>query len=499
MNIAPDVTCFRNCGWIVAWNVHEQRLGFLREGDFVFRGPDIIYVGGHYDGPLGNEVDGSHLMVMPGLINAHHHSTAMMIRNGLSTEGGSYIVPYFYTTQRVLVPDDRDKGVATEAAMARLLLSGTTTTMDWVSPYEGWVDVLARSGIRAYAAPAYNSARVAMRANQDLVYEWFADGGALEFRAALDAMAEAEGHSCGRLSAMVAPSELECCSEWLLRESKAVAESTGRPFQVHASEAVREFFEIACRHGMSPIQWCSKLGLLGGKTAIGHAVYLDHHSKVQWPEQRDLALLAETGTTVTHTPAAWAAVGDGLETLASYLRAGINIALGNDAFPHGMIDELKTAVFLGRVKSGKDCGTPMYPIEGGLSIGARQVLEAATVGGARFLGRDDIGKLAVGCKADFFTVDLRHPDMMPIYDPLRSLIYSAGQRAICDVYVDGRQVVRNGILLTMDLNDVSARLQNGQNRLVQEIPSKESAFGREAASIWPLSLPVDVPLSTYRV
>jgi cytosine/adenosine deaminase-related metal-dependent hydrolase len=493
MQHTSQVTCFRQARWIVAWNASAGRIGYLRHGDLAFRGNEIVQVGGTFSGHADHEIDASRFMLVPGLINTHLHSTATMIRNGLSTDGGGYHFPYFYLTQRVLPPLERDKPVATLATLARLLLGGTTTTMDWVSPYEGWVETLAESGVRAYAAPAYNSAAVRITPEHKLEYEWFADDGEAGFRAAIVAMDAAERHDSGRLSAMVAPSELECCSERLLRESKALAGQTGRPFQVHAAEAVREFIEIVRRHGMTPIQWCAHLGLLGPRSAIGHAVYLDHHSKVAWPTARDLELLASSGTTVTHTPTAWAAVGDGLETLGSYIRAGVNIAMGNDAFPHGLIEELKVAILMGRVKSGKDAGTPMHAVEDGFSLGPKEVLEAATIGGARYLGRSDLGRLAVGCKADLFVVDVEHPDMMPDHDPVRSLIYSGGQAAIRDVYVDGRQVVRDRTLLSIDVEDVSRKLSKAQGRLIEEVPSRDGSFGRKAADIWPLSIPIDEP------
>jgi cytosine/adenosine deaminase-related metal-dependent hydrolase len=491
MQHATEVTCFRGARWIVAWNESEGRIGYRRDGDLAVAGDQIVHVGGTFPGRVDREIDASGLMLMPGLINTHLHSTATMIRNGLSTDGGGYRFPYFYLTQRVLPPLERDRAVATQATLARLLLGGTTTTMDWVSPYEGWVETLADSGIRAYAAPAYNSAAVRITPDDGLEYEWFADDGEAGFRAAAEAMDAAERHDCGRLSAMVAPSELECCSERLLRESKALADQAGRPFQVHAAEAVREFFEIARRHHMTPIQWCSHLGLLGERSAIGHAVYLDHHSKIAWPTACDLDLLASSGTTVTHTPTAWAAVGDGLETLGGYMRAGVNIAMGNDAFPHGLIDELKVAILMGRVKSGKDAGTPIHPVEGAFSVGPKDVLEAATVGGARYLGRPDLGRLAVGCKADLFTVDVEHPDMMPGHDPVRSLIYSAGQAAIRDVYVNGRQVVRDRELLTIDVDAISRELAQAQRRLIDAVPLRDGSFGRSATDIWPRSIPID--------
>ena len=135
MQHKSEVTCFRQARWIVAWNASAGRIGYLRHGDLAFRDNEIVQVGGTFSGHADHEIDASRFMLVPGLINTHLHSTATMIRNGLSTDGGGYHFPYFYLTQRELPPLERDKPVATLATLARLLLGGTTTTMDWVSPY----------------------------------------------------------------------------------------------------------------------------------------------------------------------------------------------------------------------------------------------------------------------------------------------------------------------------------------------------------------------------
>ena len=121
------------------------------------------------------------------------------------------------------------------------------------------------------------------------------------------------------------------------------------------------------------------------------------------------------------------------------MNAGITVGIGTDTFPHNMVDEIRLACYVARVLTGNyKMGT------------TRHVFEAATVGGARILRRPDLGRLAAGCKADFSLVDIAHPYMQPAHEPLRSLIYSASERAIRDVYVDGTQVVKDGKVLTVD-------------------------------------------------
>ena len=115
------------------------------------------------------------------------------------------------------------------------------------------------------------------------------------------------------------------------------------------------------------------------------------------------------------------------------------------------------------------------------------MLHAATVGGAKALGRDDIGLLAPGKKADLVVVDLAHPHMRPLHDPLRSLIYTAAERAVSDVYVDGRKVVEKGRVLGLDQEAALGRLQEAQARMLAATPENDYA-GRPADAIVPLSL-----------
>ena len=143
-----------------------------------------------------------------------------------------------------------------------------------------------------------------------------------------------------------------------------------------------------------------------------------------------------------------------------------------------MMDEMRRAVTLAKVATGDVH-----------SIGAGDVLEAATVGGARALGRDDIGRLAAGAKADLVLVDLTHPSMQPVRDPLRGLMFSALERPVRDVYVDGRQVVRGGEVLTLDHRAAGERLTAGQQKALAGVAERDWA-GRGADEAFPLSLPM---------
>jgi cytosine/adenosine deaminase-related metal-dependent hydrolase len=105
------------------------------------------------------------------------------------------------------------------------------------------------------------------------------------------------------------------------------------------------------------------------------------------------------------------------------------------------------------------------------TMNSTDLFEAATIGGARALGRDDIGRLAPGCRADLVLVDITHPMMRPAHDPVRSLIYAAGDRAVRTVYVDGQKVVEDGRVMTMDYPAAAAALHEAQKRIKANVPN----------------------------
>ena len=136
---------------------------------------------------------------------------------------------------------------------------------------------------------------------------------------------------------------------------------------------------------------------------------------------------------------------------------------------------MRTAAILARIAAGN-----------AQAVTAADVFTAATIGGACALGRDDLGRLAPGAKADFVMVDIAHPAMQPLYDPVRSMVYAAAERAVRHVFVGGQPVVRDGKALTFDYADASARLATAQQRAIEKVPRLDWA-GRSAAEIIPLT------------
>jgi cytosine/adenosine deaminase-related metal-dependent hydrolase len=488
-----SITCIRDAAWVVAWDAHAGQ-HFYRNGvDLAFDGTRIVHLDPGYAGPCERDIDGRALCVMPGMVNVHTHLQSESIGRGLIEELGN---PQLYMTgildeKSVFVTSglgEQAGGAAAQLvanrastlnAVAELLKSGATTVVDLAVAWDGWLEVLAESGIRAVAAPMYRDARWTVPTGHRLDYEWDLAKGRRDFATALSVVDRALQHPSGRLGAMIAPMQVDTCSLELLRDSQAAARQRGLAMTVHCAQHIPEVQEMARRHGVTPVQWLHQNDLLGPGTLLGHAIFLDHHSLVQWWTRRDLDILAETGTAVAHCPVVFSRYGQMMEDVGRYIRKGVTVALGTDTEPQNMAEEVRMASTLGRAAARSVRG-----------VWLSELFHAATIGGARALGRDDIGRLAPGAKADLVLLDLDAPGMRPLRDPLRSFFFSAADRAVRHVFVDGRQVVADGELLTIDRPALTGPLQRSQEAYIRNAPYVDFR-GRSADVIAPTSLRIE--------
>ena len=470
-------TVIRNAAWVVAWIGAAERHHYLRDIDVAFAGNEIVHVGGDYDGPVDSEIAGNDLMVMPGLINIHSHPTSEPLRKGITDETRS---PNFYHSSLyeflTIFNNDADgTPPCHKVAMAELLQSGCTTVVDYSMAFDGWLDLLAEAGIRACVAPSFRDAPWYTKDGHLLEYDWSdRERGPKGFESAKRLIDLAQQHPSGRLSGMVSPAQIDTLNEDLLREAHDFAEERNLPFQIHAAQSVNEFIEMVRRHGTTPIQWMDEIGILSERTIIGHGIFLDHHPWLHWSTRKDLDLLAKRGATVAHCPTVFMRRGIALNTFGGYLEAGINMGIGTDTYPHNILDEMRNA------------GTVARAVAGTVDdLNTSDLFNAATIGGAKALRRDDIGRLAPGAKADLVLVDLKNQAMRPLREPLRSLIFVAVERAVRDVFVDGQQVVRDGRCLTIDLDTELEALEAAQQRSMERVPSIDYA-NRTADELSPM-------------
>ena len=467
----------RNAGMVVGWDAAAGTHRYLDATDVAFEGGALSFVGRGYAGPADTVIDGAGLMVMPGLVNIHSHPSSEPMNKGLIDEIGS---PGFYNSSLyeylpIFRADAEAVPDCVRVALSELLLSGVTTLADLSMAHPGWLDLLAEAGMRVCIAPMFRSARWFTRNGHLVEYEWNESAGEKAMTEAFSLIERAEQHPSGRLFGMVTPAQIDTCSESLLRDSFAEAKARGLSWQIHAAQSVSEFHEITRRHGHTPIGWLDHLGLLSERSIIGHGIFLDDHPSTPWHTKTDLLRLAETGTTVAHCPTVFARRGITLKDFGRYLRAGVNMGVGTDTYPHNMLDEMRLVSYLARTQAGDP-----------RTMNSTDLFNAATIGGARALGRDDIGRLAPGCRADMVLVDMTHPMMRPTHDPLRSLLYAAGDRAIRTVFVDGQMVVQDGRVLTMDYPAAAAALHEAQARVKANVPRLDWDH-RSAEAISPLT------------
>jgi len=457
-------TLIRKLDVLVAWDVSESRHTYLQNADLAFAGNEIVHVGPDFAGAADTVIEGAGLMAMPGFVNVHSHPFSEPANKGITEEYASDKLGQssLYEYLPVFGLDPESAGPSTAVAMSELLKSGVTTITDLSIDRPGWIDGMAATGIRAVLAPMYRSGTWSTGNGHEVTYAWDEKAGERNFAAALKTVDAAAKHPSGRLSGMICPSQIDTCTEGLFKDSLAEAKARNIPMQTHAGQAVVEFNEMIRRHGKTPVEWLDAIGVLGPDLILGHGIFLNDHPWLHWPHGDDFARLRDSGAQVAHCPTVFARRGIALNTIGRYMDAGITVGIGTDTFPHNMVDEMRLACYAARILTGNyKAGS------------TRHVFEAATVGGAKILRRPDLGRLLPGCKADFSLVDLSHPYMQPALEPLRSLVFSAGERPIRDVYVDGTQVVRDGTVLTIDVAAAIEGLREGQRRRIASAPQRD--------------------------
>jgi 5-methylthioadenosine/S-adenosylhomocysteine deaminase len=477
----PRKTLIKRADWAIAWDRATSQHVYQRGIDVAFTEDRILYVGPDFTGTADQIFDGRDLMVMPGLVDVHSHLGHEPAYRGIREEHGvpsMYMTGLYERSQAFDTTDPALRCAATEVALCELLKSGVTSICDISSPYEGWTDILAKSGIRGFLAPGFASARWRLENQHSVGFAWDEAGGRRGLDTALTLIDSLPAHPSGRLSGVVSPMQIENCTDEILRDSHAAAIERGVPFTLHLSQGVLELQEMMRRHGVTSIRHAANLGILGAGTILGHAIFLDTHSWIRGWTRDDLRLLAESGCAVAHCPTPFARYGQILESFGAYMRAGITMALGTDTSPHNMLEEIRKAGTFSRI-AARDI----------TDVSTGMLFHAATVGGASALLRDDLGRLAVGARADIVLVDLKQPDMMPARDPLRSLVFHAADRAVRDVFVAGRQVVSGGHVTDLDHRAAAERLTEAQARMMALCPGRDYR-GRTVDALTPLSLPL---------
>jgi cytosine/adenosine deaminase-related metal-dependent hydrolase len=427
----------------------------IKEGGLYIVGNKIVQVGPSCELPdSADEVlDLKGHIVIPGLINTHHHMYQSLTRVVPSAQDGELFnwLNNLYPIWARLTPEMIQ--VSTQTAMAELILSGCTTSSDHLYIYpngcklDDSIHAASEIGMRFHAARGSMSVgRSQGGLPPDSVVEKEADILKESQRLIEDYHDASHG---SMLRVVVAPCSPFSVSRDLMREAAVLARQYGVSLHTHLAENQNDVSYSREKFGMTPAQYAEDLGWVGPDVWHAHCVQLDQHG---------IDLFARTGTGVAHCPCSNMRLASGIAPIRKMRDAGVPVGLGVDGSASNdgasMIGEVRQALLLQRVGFGPDAMT------------AREALEIATLGGAKVLKRNDIGALAAGMAADFVAFDLRQVAFAgALHDPLAALVFCAPSQVAHSV-INGKPVVKDGHLLSIDLPLVVERHNQLAHRLV---------------------------------
>ncbi|RBM08801.1 8-oxoguanine deaminase [Novacetimonas cocois] len=431
-------------GWILIQDRQVARIGTADETP-----PDateIIDMAGH--------------VVMPGMVNTHHHMYQTLTRVIPGAQDVSLFgwLRTLYPIWAGLTPEMIR--VSTCTAMAELILSGCTTTSDHLylfpngSRLDDQIEAAATMGMRFHAA------RGAMSVGEsrgglppDSVVEDERD-----ILRDMQRVAETY-HDPSRLSMrriVLAPCSPFSVSRDLMRETAALARATGTMLHTHLAENKSDIDYCRDAFDMTPAQYAEDVGWLGPDVWHAHCVRLDDPG---------IAKFGDSGTGIAHCPCSNMRLGSGIAPVRRMMAHGVNVGLGVDGSASNdsshMLAEARQAMLVSRLRDNDD-SMPM--------MRARTVLGLATRGGATVLGRDDVGHLSPGMAADLVAFDMRGIEYAgALSDPVAALVFCTPGHVALSI-INGRVVVRDGHLVTCDVTQLAQRHNRLAHTLLNESP-----------------------------
>jgi 5-methylthioadenosine/S-adenosylhomocysteine deaminase len=465
-------------GHIIAHDGRSHR--HLRDGVVVIEGDRILHVGPRFDGSVDETVDAIDRVVTPGLISTHAHIGGSPLDRSFLEDRGN--PQFWYSGLFEMLPvrheaQDEEAGRAcVDFSMAELLRGGVTTVMEIGGLGDYVVERAAHYGLRVYMGLTFKSGRWLTRDGRRVMWEWDEAAGRKGLERAVDFHGKHDGAHGDLVRCFFAPAQIDTCTPELLKEAKRRADEVGRPYQVHTSQSVVEFNEMVARHGKTPVAWMHELGVLGPNTILGHAIIIGGSSWTNYPAG-DVRLMGDTGCSVAHAVWVFARRGVAMESFARYREAGINMSLGTDTNPQSVIEAMRWAAVVSKMMERNTEATT-----------AADAFDAATLGGARALGRDDLGRIAPGAKADLVLWKAASWRMTPLRDPIKNIVYNATDEDIDRVYVNGRLVVDGGRVLAADEAAILRALQAGGDRMWPRM-AKHDWAGRDADQLSPPTYP----------
>lgn len=383
--------------------------------------------------------DLAHHALIPGLVNAHTHA-AMNLLRGLADDLPlmEWLNQHIWPAENRWVSEDFVYD-GTLSALTEMLRGGITCFNDMYFFPEVTAAAVRQCGMRACVGLIVIDFPSAWAKSTE---EYLSKGLALQTELADDPL----------LSTAFAPHSPYAVSDATLRKIGTLATERGIPIHIHVHETAAEVEQSSQQRGCRPLQRLEELGLVSPRLLAVHMTQL---------EPSEIALLANAGVHVVHCPESNMKLASGFCPVAKLDDAGVNVALGSDGAASNndlnLFSEMRSAALLGKVVAGNAAALP-----------AHRVLRMATLNGARALGLErEIGSLEPGKWADITAVDLGTLEAEPVYNPISQLVYATSRQQVTDVWIAGRQLLKDRTLTTLDSDAILRRVQAWQRTIAE--------------------------------
>lgn len=368
--------------------------------------------GNYPSGDYEQIIEGSGKVALPGFINAHTHAAMTLLR------GYADDMPLMeWLNNRIWPLEAKLKGEdiywGSKLAIAEMIKSGTTCFADMYFSMHRVAQAVEETGIRAVLARGMvgvgPEAEKAVEQSRRLFHEF-------------------NGAANNRIKIMLGPHAPYTCPPEYLKKVIDLADELGTGIHIHLSETAGEVNDITQQYGKSPVALLEDVGLFDHPVIAAHCVHLS---------DEDISILKNHNVGIAHNPESNMKLASGIAPVAKMLDLRMPIALGTDGASSNnnldMLQEMRTAALLQKVNTMKPTVLPAF-----------QALQMATVNGAKALGlENEIGKLLPGFKADLILVDINSPNMIPNYNIIANLVYSAQAADVDTVIIDGKIVMEN--------------------------------------------------------
>jgi cytosine/adenosine deaminase-related metal-dependent hydrolase len=477
--------------WVLGYSSGDHAL--IENGEVIVADDVVERVGPPTESECARTYSYGDALIAPGFIdlNALADADCTILRYDSSAAKTRTIWSREYAERSRDVLSWAEQLRSAHAAFAQLLLAGITTALPVTSLlHRAWAesedeffqiaelaDVL---GIRLYLGPSYRSAVNVIEPDGEIGQRTDEERGFRGLRDAIRFVERVQARAHPLVRGLLVPSTIETSSDALLRETSAASADLEVPFRLHCCQSQVEAELVWKRSGQTSIGLLRALDVLGPRALLPHALDLGGPRADPSLVEQDVDAFAQSRAVVVHCPLVVGRGGRRLQALGTLLTRGVLIGLGTDTAPPDMLMNLQIGVAMARCEPST------------AAVGPAEFLRSATLHCAKALGREDLGRLQPGSAADIVVWDLSSLHVKPVHDPVQALFLMPPGRRARDVFVAGRQVVRDARLINVDEEALGADLQTIFNKLRAAYPERHPD-----GSPWPEMFPSTFPMREF--